>query len=399
MEILQEKSALKTAAAIREKKLSVTEVIGDYLEKIQASAYISILKETALERARELQSRIDKGETLSPLAGMPVALKDNISTMGIKTTCASKMLGDYIPVFSAAVVEKLEQAGLIIAGKLNMDEFDSGDSCSAGSPGLQGLALGSIKSYCGLTAIKPTYGSVSRYGIISISSSLEQTGVMGQNIEDCAALLSIVSGPDNRDSTCVIKKPFNFTSTEIKNLRIGVPYQDKDAVNAAAKKFKVAGCSIEEFDMPLADYIFPAYTIIEAAETSSNLAKYDGLKFGYRSANAKTLSEVYRLSRSEGFGLNIKRKIMLGSFVLSSDNYDAYFKKALQIRTLVREAYKKLFERFDLILSPVNTISVNLTGLPAVILPDGQNGFQLIGDAFCENKLIGAAQIYQGVLS
>lgn len=476
-----EGNALALSAAIKAKKLSVAETVNAYIETIekkdkQYNAFLAVAKESALERAKEIQSCIDKGEALSPLAGVPIAVKDNISTKGIETTCASKMLSGYMPVFSATVTEKLERAGMIVIGKLNMDEFalgssgengafgtvrnpwdvsrvaggSSGGSAAAVAAGEAPIALGtdtggSIRkpcSFCGVTGIKPTYGAVSRFGIAACASSLDQAGPIGQDIEDCAALLSIISGPDEKDSTCTIEKPFDFTAanvhSDMKGIRIGLPRNylaggiDEDvkaAVLAAAKEFEAAGAGIEEFEMPLMDYVIPAYLIITSAEVSSNLAKYDGLKYGYRSANAKTLSEVYRLSRSEGFGPEVKRRIMLGSLVLSSEYYDSYYRKALQARTLIRNAYNKLFESFDIILSPVTsatayktgankndetandpmkiytgnifTAPVNLAGLPAAALPCGFDkhglpiGFQLIGKAFSENKLIGAARTYQ----
>jgi aspartyl-tRNA(Asn)/glutamyl-tRNA(Gln) amidotransferase subunit A len=320
----------------------------------------------------------------------------------------------------------------------------SGGSAAAIAAGEIPLAMGtdtggSIRqpcAHCGVTGIKPTYGSVSRYGIAAYASSFDQAGPMGQNIDDCAELLSIISGPDNKDGTCLIEKPFDFRTQDlnIKNLRIGLPVnylssdidEDiKDAVLAAAKEFEKAGAIIKEFEMPLTDYIIPIYCIIRSAEVSSNLSRYDGIRYGYRSVNAKNLSDVYKLSRSQGFGLEVKRRIMLGSLVLSSDYYEAYYKKALQGRALIKNAYKKLFENFDMILSPVTrttadkigtgfedpmkrymgdvyTASVNITGLPAVALPCGFNkhglpvGFQLIGDAFSENSLINAARVYQG---
>jgi aspartyl-tRNA(Asn)/glutamyl-tRNA(Gln) amidotransferase subunit A len=469
-------SALELSAAIKAKKISVAEAVSAYLDKIekndkQINAFISVSKESALERAREIQARIDKGEDISPLAGTPIALKDNISTIGVETTCASKMLAGYKPVFNAAVVEKLERAGMIVIGKLNMDEFALGGSSetgvfgavhnpwdisrvAGGSSGGSAAAVaagevpvtlgtdtgGSIRqpcSFCGVTGIKPTYGSVSRFGIVAFASSLDQAGPIGQNIEDCAALLSIISGPDERDNVCVIEKPFDFSGAnggfEMKGAKIGLPRnyleggieeEVKAAVLAAAKEFEETGAIIEEFEMPLMDYMLPAYYIIASAEVSSNLSKYDGLKYGYRSPNAKTLSEVYRLSRSEGLGMEAKRRIMMGSFVLSSGYYDAYYKKAQQARALIKDAYNKLFGRFDMILSPVApttaykiggniddpvkmlmgdiyTGSVNLAGLPAAALPCGFDkqglpiGFQLIGDAFSENKIIGAARVFQ----
>ena len=476
------KTALELAAAIKEKKLGVSEVVSAYIDTIekndkQYNAFLSVTKESALVRAKEIQSRIDNGETLSPLAGVPIALKDNISTNGIETTCASKILGNFKPVLNATVVEKLEQAGMIILGKLNMDEFALGETSETGAFGAvynpwdvsrvaggssggsaAAVAAGEIPaalgtdtggnirqpcSFCGVTGIKPSYGAVSRFGLVSCASSMDQAGPMGQDIDDCAALLAIISGPDGKDGTCIIEKPFDFNGagikaqsleeSKLKGLRIGLPAnyfsgdinEDvKTSVKAAAKEFEEAGAVIEEFEMPLMDYVIPVYSIIKCAEVSSNLARYDGLKYGYRSAGAKTLSDVYRLSRGEGFGLEVKKSIMLGSLVLSSGYYDTYYKKALQIRTLIKNAYSKLFERFDMILSPtapttayklseykndplkmyagdIYLASVNLAGLPAVALPCGFDkkglpiGFQLIGNAFSENRLINAAQVYQ----
>lgn len=468
-------NALELSAAIREKKIGVAEAASKYIDLIektdkQYNAFLAVQKDKALASAKAVQARIDSGENLSPLAGVPIAVKDNISTMGIATTCASKMLDGYVPVFNATAVEKLESAGMVVVGKLNMDEFAMGGSSETGvfgavrnpwdvsrvSGGSSGgsvvavisreipLALGSDTggsirqpcSFCGATGIKPTYGSVSRYGLIAYASSLDQIGPIGRNIDDCAALLSIISGPDDRDSTCVIEKPFSFdkkNADRLEGVKIGLPRNYfasgiddgvKQAVLAAAKEFEAAGAIVEEFDMPLMDYIIQTYYIIACAEASSNLSRYDGLKYGYRSPNAKTLSEVYRLSRNEGFGLEVKRRIMLGSFVLSSGYYDAYYKKALQARALLKDAYNQLFKRFDMLISPVAptaaykigeniddpmkmymgdiyTVSINLAGLPAVALPcgfNGQNlpvGFQLIGDAFSEGKLVGAAQVYQ----
>jgi len=472
----QTMTMLKLAAAIKTKEISVSEVVSAFINRIekndkQINAFITVAKDQALERAKEIQTRIAKGEELSPLAGVPIGIKDNISTLGLETTCASKMLSGYKPVFNATITEKLEKAGMIVIGKLNMDEFAMGGSSESGvfgavrnpwdtsrvaggSSGGNAAAIaageipaaigtdtgGSIRrpsAFCNVTGIKPTYGAVSRFGIAAYASSLEQAGPMGLNIEDCAELLSIISGPDSRDSTCIIEKPFNFSAsqneTHIKNIKIGIPqnYFSGDinedvntAVLAAAKELENAGAVIEEFEMPLMDYVIPVFCIIRSAEASSNLARYDGLKFGHRNKDAKTLTEVYRLSRSEGFGAEVKRRIMMGSLVLSSDYYDVYYKKALQARSLIRDAYKKLFEKYDMILSPVAdttankpgenindpmkrysgdiyTASANLAGLPAAALPCGFDrhglpvGFQLIGDAFSENKLIYAAQVYQ----
>ena len=468
-------SALELSYLLKKKKIGVTEAIKFYIDLIektdkQYKAFLAVSCDKALVRAEDVQKRINSGEALSQLAGVPIALKDNISTLGIETTCASKMLEGFLPVFNASVVDKLEQAGLIVIGKLNMDEFAMGSSTETGifgpthNPwdvsrvpgGSSGgaaaavasrqipLALGSDTggsirqpcAFCGVTGIKPTYGAVSRYGLVAYASSLDQIGPIGNNINDCAALLSIISGRDYRDSTCVIKEPFIFNETLVERLdgvRIGLPCNylsngiEEDvrrAVLSAAVELEAAGALVETFEMPLLDYAIHAYYIIACAEASSNLSRYDGLKYGYRNRDAKTLSEVYRLSRSDGFGLEVKRRIMLGSFVLSSGYYNAYYKKALQTRTLIKEAYNSLFKNFDIILSPVTpttayrigenandpmkmymgdiyTVSVNLAGLPAVALPCGFDwqglpvGFQLIGDSFSECKLVEVARVYQ----
>ncbi|MCL2088325.1 MAG: Asp-tRNA(Asn)/Glu-tRNA(Gln) amidotransferase subunit GatA [Oscillospiraceae bacterium] len=468
-------SALELSAAIKDKTLSVADVVEEYLGRIenhgdQYNAFIYYNREKAMIRAKEVQARIDTGESLSPLAGVPIAIKDNISTAELETSCASKMLGGYTPVYNASVVDRLEQAGMIVIGKLNMDEFAMGgssetgvygavrnpwdtDRVAGGSSGGSAAAVASLQvplalgsdtggsirqpcSFCGVTGIKPTYGSVSRYGLIAYASSLDQIGPIAANIDDCAALLSVISGPDERDSTCVIEQPFEFgcnNAEDLSGVKIGIPRNYfgggiddgvKESVLSAAKELGEAGADIEEFEMPLIDYMVHAYYIIACAEASSNLSRYDGLKYGYRSHDAKTLSEVYRLSRSEGFGIEVKRRIMLGSFVLSSGYYDAYYKKALQARALIKDAYDRLFRKYDMILSPVApttaykigqniddpikmymgdiyTVSVNLAGLPAVALPCGFDpqglpvGFQLIGDAFSEKKLVDAARVYQ----
>jgi len=467
-------NALELSANIKTKELGVAETVSAYIDIIVENdngynTFLSVAKEKALARAKEVQSRIDAGKATSPLAGVPIAVKDNISTKGIETTCASKMLEGYSPVFNAAVIEKLENADMIVVGKLNMDEYAMGGSSetgaygavhnpwntervAGGSSGGSAAAVaareipialgsdtgGSIRqpcAFCGVTGIKPTYGSVSRYGLLAYASSLDQIGPVGQNIDDCAALLSIISGPDKRDSTCVIEKPFEFgdEGSKLDGVRIGLPRnyfaggiddEVKNAVLAVSKELQAAGAIIEEFEMPFMDYVIPTYYIIACAEASSNLSRYDGLKYGYRSSAAQSLSEVYRLSRNEGFGLEVKRRIMLGSFVLSSGYYDAYYKKALQVRSLIKDAYTKLFAKYDMILSPVApttaykigensgdpikmymgdiyTVSINLAGLPSAALPCGFDsaglpiGFQLIGDAFSEKKIIDTARVYQ----
>ena len=478
-------SALKLAGEIRAKKLSVTEAVEKYIdmaEKSKLNAFLTVPREQALARAKKVEAQIqaqinsansaNPDKIISPLAGVPIAIKDNFSTMGIETTCASKMLKGYIPVFNAAVVDKLEEAGMIVVGKLNMDEFAMGGSSGSsitshfgqvlnpwdtsrvagGSSGGSAAAVanreiplslasdtgGSIRlpcSFCGVTGIKPTYGSVSRYGVVAYASSMDQVGVIGVDIDDCAAMLELISGPDPRDSTSVIEKPFCFTKDGGHGGKIGLPrnFMDsglkedvKKAIMAAVVEFESAGYQVEEFDMPYMEYIVPVFYILASAEASSNLSRFDGLKYGYR-AQAETLSDVYRLSRSEGFGSEVKRRILLGSFVLSSGFYDDYYKKALQARTLIKNAYRKIFESYDMIISPsahttadkaneagginddpmkmymsdIYTAWVNLAGLPAVALPCGFDrdglpiGLQLIGDSFTEEKLIGAARVYQ----
>ncbi len=472
---MQEMNALELSAAIRDRRIGVMEAVEAYLHQIEKTdatlhAFLRVVAPEAKARAEAVQRQIDNGEPLSPLAGVPVALKDNLSTKGIPTTCASNILGNYTPVFNATVVDRLEQAGLIVVGKLNMDEFSMGGSCETGAfgaahnpwdtsrvPGgssggaaaavaaraipltIGSDAGGSIRqpcSFCGVTGIKPTYGAVSRYGLVAYASSLDQIGPVGLTVDDCAAALSILSGPDEKDSTCVIPEPFSFDTKSRERLdgvKIGLPQnyfenglaeEVKLSVLRAAKQFEALGAQVEEFDMPLMAYTVSAYYIIACAEASSNLSRYDGVRYGYRSSEAETLSDVYRLSRSEGFGLEVKRRIMLGSFVLSSGYYNAYYKKGLQVRALLKDAYRSLFARYDMILSPVApttaykigeniddpvkmymgdiyTVSVNLAGLPAVSLPCGFDhqglpiGFQLIGDAFSEGKLVEAGRVYQ----
>ncbi|MCL2202586.1 MAG: Asp-tRNA(Asn)/Glu-tRNA(Gln) amidotransferase subunit GatA [Defluviitaleaceae bacterium] len=462
--------ALELSAQIQAGKIGAVETVAKYIriaKNSRLNTFLAIPEERVLARAKEVQDKIDAGITLSPLAGVPVAVKDNISTEGTETTCASRMLEGYVPVFNATVIDKLEQAGMVVIGKVNMDEFAMGGSSetgyfgavrnpwdatrvAGGSSGGSAAAVaameapmalgsdtgGSIRqpcAFCGVTGIKPTYGSVSRYGLIAYASSMDQIGVIGTDINDCAALLEIISGPDTRDSTCVTDAPFAFGKENAAKIKIGLPRNyfndsiDPEIIRAifmAVKVFEDAGAVVEEFQMPLVDYIVPAYYALSSAEASSNLARFDGLKYGHRATEAKSLSDVYTLSRSQGFGMEVKRRIILGSFVLSSGYYDAYYRKALEIRGMIKEAYNQLFARYDVILAPVApttayklgenitdpmkmymadvyTASVNLAGLPAVALPCGFDaqglpiGMQLIGDAFSEPLLVAAARKYQ----
>lgn len=437
---------------------------------LAVNAYVTLMEEEAMAQATAVQKRIDSGEVFHPLAGVPVAVKDNICTKGTKTTAASRMLSNFIPPYDATVIQRLQSAGAVIIGKTNLDEYamggstetsyygvtrnpwnletvpggSSGGSAAAVAAGFAPYALGSDTggsirqpcSFCNLTGIKPTYGSVSRYGLMAYASSLDQIGTMGRNIRDCAEALSVISGYDEKDSTSVMKEAFDFSESfdkDLKDLRIGVPknYFDigisddvKASVLDAAKTFETLGASVEEFEIPTIEYAVPAYYIVACAEASSNLSRYDGIKYGYRSQDAKDLLEIFYRSRSEGFGKEVKRRIMLGSFVLSSGYFDAYYKKALQVRGLIKKSFDDAFEKYDVILSPVSpttaypiggqiedplamyladiyTVSINLSGLPAVALPCGFGkdgmpvGMQLIGKAFSEKTLVKAADVYQ----
>lgn len=489
---IRDMTALELGEKIRDRELSSVEAVRSYLDAIReegktAGAYITVMEEEALAQAKSVQEKIDRGERLSPLAGVPVAVKDNICTKEMRTTAASRMLEGFLPPYDATVIERLKAAGAVILGKTNLDEFamggstetsyygiarnpwgpdrvpggSSGGSAAAVAARLAPYALGSDTggsirqpcAFCNLTGIKPTYGSVSRYGLMAYASSLDQIGTMGRDIKDCASSLALISGYDPLDSTSVMKEPFNFSgiydgyggalgnsaealagsSGSLSGLKIGLPknYFEtgisadvKEAVLAAAKAFETLGAAVEEFEIPAIDYAVPAYYIIACAEASSNLSRYDGIKYGFRSEHARDLSEILYRSRSEGFGREVKRRIMLGSFVLSSGYFDAYYKKALQVRGLIKSSFDEAFSKYDMILGPVSpttaypigeqiedplamymadiyTVSVNLSGLPAVALPCGFDrqgmpvGMQLIGRAFSEATLVGAAQAYQ----
>lgn len=472
---LYDKTALEIGCMIKNKEISSVEATKAYIENIkkkdgEINSFVTLLEEEALKQAEEVQAKIDSEELTSPLAGVPMAIKDNICAKDILTTCSSKMLYNFKPPYDAAVTEKVKAMGAVIVGKTNLDEFamggstetsyygvtknpfdlervsggSSGGSAAAVAAGLVPYALGSDTggsirqpcSFCGISGIKPTYGGVSRYGLVAFASSLDQIGPIGKDVKDCAEILSEISGHDKRDSTSVKGFSYDFSTSfdgDVKGLKIGIPTnyyasaldgEVKTAVLAAADKFKAMGAEICEFEMPIVDYAVPAYYIIACAEASSNLSRYDGIKYGYRSPNGENLLDVFFNSRSEGFGMEVKRRIMLGSFVLSSGYYDAYYKKGLQARGLIKDSFSEAFEKYDMILSPVApttafkigenifdplkmylgdiyTVSVNLAGIPAVSLPcgfDGKGlpvGMQLIGEAFSEAKLIKAAYAYQ----
>ena len=428
------------------------------------------MRKEALEKAKEVQEKIDNGELTGPLAGVPVAIKDNMCTKGTLTTCSSKILRNFVPTYTAQAVANLEEAGAVIIGKTNMDEFamgsttetsafgptknpwntehvpggSSGGSCAAVAAEECSYALGSDtggsirqpSSFCGVTGIKPTYGTVSRYGLIAYGSSLDQIGPVAKDVTDCATILEVIASHDAKDSTSVEREDYDFTSAlvdDVKGIKIGIPKdyfgegldpEVKEAVLAAAKVLEQKGAIVEEFDLSLVEYAIPAYYTIACAEASSNLERFDGVKYGYRAKEYQGLHNMYKKSRSEGFGAEVKRRIMLGSFVLSSGYFDAYYLKALRTKALIKKAFDKAFEKYDIILGPaapttapklgeslsdplkmylgdIYTISVNLAGLPGISLPCGTDskglpiGLQLIGDCFAEKKLIRTAYAYE----
>ena len=432
--------------------------------------YVTLDKEGALLQAKEVQEKIEKGELTGPLAGVPVAIKDNMCTEGMLTTCSSKILGNFIPTYSSEAVLNLQKAGAVVIGKTNMDEFAMGSTTETsaygatknpwntehvpgGSSGGSAAAVaadecffalgsdtgGSIRqpaSYCGVVGMKPTYGTVSRYGLIAYGSSLDQIGPVAKDVTDCATILEAITSYDKKDSTSVEREDTDFTSAlvdDVKGMRIGIPKdyfgeglnpEVKEAVLAAAKVLKEKGAIVEEFDLGLVKYAIPAYYVIACAEASSNLARFDGVKYGYRTKEYEGLHNMYKKSRSEGFGPEVKRRIMLGSFVLSSGYYDAYYLKALRVKALIKKAFDDAFATYDMILGPaapttapklgeslqdpismylgdIYTISVNLAGLPGISLPCGTDrqglpiGLQLIGDCFQEKKIIQAAYSFE----
>ncbi len=472
-------SAVELSAAIKQGKVTAVEAMEAVLSRIDErerdiNAYVTMDREQALKAAAAVQEKIEKGELNGVLAGVPVAVKDNLCTEGMRTTCSSKILENFVPTFSAEAVVNLEKAGAVVIGKTNMDEFAMGsttetsaygvtrnpwntDHVPGGSSGGSAAAVaagecyfalgsdtgGSIRqpaSFCGVVGLKPTYGTVSRYGLVAYGSSLDQIGPLTKNVADCAAVLEVIASHDVKDATSINRKEENkdtdFTAAlvdDVKGMKIGIPRdyfgegldgEVKDAVLAAAKQLAAKGAVVEEFDLSLVAYAIPAYYTIAAAEASSNLERFDGIKYGYRAASFEGLHDMYKKTRSEGFGAEAKRRIMLGSFVLSSGYYDAYYLKALKVKAMIKNAFDDAFAKYDLILGPVApttapklgeslsdplkmylgdiyTISVNLAGLPAISLPCGKDskglpiGLQLIADSFQEKKLIQAAYTYE----
>lgn len=468
-------TALELGRKIKAKEISVREATQAVLDQIReveptVHGYVSYDEESALKRADEVQQKIDDGILTGPLAGVPMAVKDNICTKGYATTCASKILENFVPTYAAQAVENLIDAGAVIIGKTNMDEFamgsttetsafgptknpwneehvpggSSGGSAAAVAAGECFMALGSDTggsirqpaSFCGITGMKPTYGTISRYGLIAYGSSLDQIGPMAKDVSDCAALLEAVSSYDKKDSTSIEREEYDFTQAlvdDVRGMKIGIPkdyfgdgldQEVREAVLKAAKTLEQKGAMIEEFDLGLVEYAIPAYYVIAAAEASSNLSRFDGIKYGYRAKGTEGLHDMYKKTRSEGFGPEVKRRIMLGSFVLSSGYYDAYYLKALRTKALIKQEFDKAFASYDLILGPaapttapklgeslsdpikmylgdIYTISANLAGLPGISVPCGKDskglpiGLQLLGDCFQEKKLIRAAFAYE----
>lgn len=468
-------TAVELGRKIKAKEVTVEEAVGAALAAIEKKektvhSFVTVDKEGAIKRAREVQKQLNAGALQGPLAGVPVAVKDNLCTKEIRTTCASKMLHNFVPTYSAEAVLNLEKAGAVILGKTNMDEFamgsttetsafeitknpwntahvpggSSGGSCAAVAAEECSYALGSDtggsirqpSSFCGVTGIKPTYGTVSRYGLIAYGSSLDQIGPIAKDVTDCAAILEAISSYDKKDSTSIKRDDCRFTKAlvdDVTGMKIGIPRdyfgegldpEVKKAVLYAAEVLKDRGAVIEEFDLSLTEYAVPAYYVIACAEASSNLARFDGVKYGYRTKDYEGLHNMYKKTRSEGFGAEVKRRIMLGSFVLSSGYYDAYYLKALRTKALIKQAFDRAFETYDVILGPtapttapelgesladplkmylgdIYTISANLAGLPGISLPCGKDkrglpiGLQLLGNCFKENNIIRAAYAFE----
>lgn len=468
-------TAVELGKKIKAHEVTVEEATRAALDAIRAkekdiNSFVTVDEESAMIRAKEVQKMIDDGTLTGPLAGVPVAIKDNMCTKGMLTTCSSKILYNFIPTYTAEAVINLEKAGAVILGKTNMDEFamgsttetsaygetknpwntayvpggSSGGSCAAVAAEECYYALGSDtggsirqpSSFCGVTGIKPTYGTVSRYGLIAYGSSLDQIGPIAKDVTDCATILETITSYDKKDSTSVKREETDFTSAlvdDVKGMKIGIPRdylgegldpEVKEAILAAAKTLEEKGAIVEEFDLSLVEYAIPAYYVIAAAEASSNLARFDGVKYGYRTKEYEGLHNMYKKSRSEGFGPEVKRRIMLGSFVLSSGYYDAYYLKALRTKALIKQAFDKAFATYDVILGPaapttapklgeslsdplkmylgdVYTVSVNLAGLPGISVPCGVDskglpiGLQLIGDCFKEKNIIRAAYSFE----
>ena len=460
---------------LKRKELTIAEILESYCNRInekepEVEAFVTTYLEEAKAEAQKVQEKLDNGEDLGEYAGIPIGIKDNLCMKGTKTTCSSKMLENFVSPYDATVIEKLKDENIISLGKLNMDEFAMGSSTESsyfkktknpwnlnkvpgGSSGGSAAAVaanmvpwalgsdtgGSIRqpaSLCGVVGLKPTYGLVSRYGVVAFASSLDQVGVFTKDVQDCAMLLNVIAGYDEKDSTSIDNGKKDYTkslSKDVKGLKIGVPKEFygeginpevKKSLEEAIEKYKEMGAEVEEFSLDIAQYALATYYIIACAEASSNLGRFDGIRYTYRSPEAKTLKEIYKKSRSEGFGAEVKRRIILGTYVLSSGYYDAYYKKAQQVRTLVMNEFNKAFEKYDVIVTPTSpttafklgekstnpmemyladicTVSVNIAGLPGMSIPCGIDsnglpiGMQIIGKKFDEETIIKTAYAYE----
>ena len=470
-----ELTAVELGKKIKDKEITVVEATKAALEQIKAvesdvHGYVSYDEESALKRAEEVQKGIDDGTYTGPLAGVPMAIKDNICTKGYITTCSSKILENFVPTYSAQAVENLIKEGVVFLGKTNMDEFAMGSTTETsaygvtknpwdlekvpgGSSGGSAAAVaanecfmalgsdtgGSIRqpaSYCGVTGIKPTYGTVSRYGLVAYASSLDQIGPVGKDVSDCAALLEIIAGHDTKDSTSMKREDLQFSKEltgDIKGMKFGVPEEYlaegldsevKASFMGVLDTLKELGAEVEFFSIKTMEYMIPAYYIIASAEASSNLERFDGVKYGFRAAEYEGLHDMYKKTRTAGFGEEVKRRIMLGSFVLSSGYYDAYYLKALRTKALIKKEFDQAFGKYDVLLAPASpftapkigeslkdplamylgdiyTVAVNLCGLPGITVPCGKDskglpiGIQMIGDCFMEKKILRAAHAYE----
>ena len=460
---------------LKNKELTIKEIAEAYINRINekekdVQAFVTELTDEAKKSAEEIQSKVENGEITGEFAGIPIGIKDNICTKGIKTTCSSRMLENFVSPYDATVMEKINNENMIDLGKLNMDEFAMGGSTEysyfhptrnpwnlnkvpGGSSGGSAAAVasnmvpwalgsdtgGSIRepaSFCGVVGLKPTYGLVSRYGLVAFASSLDQIGPITKDVQDAAMLLNIIAGHDKKDTTSTNRPKVDYTKAlknDVKGLKIGVPKEFfgegineevKEELQKAIETYKELGAEVEEFSLDIAQYALATYYIIACAEASSNLGRFDGIRYTYRTKEFKSLKEIYKKSRSEGFGPEVKRRIILGTYVLSSGYYDAYYKKAQQVRTLVMNEFNKGFEKYDVILTPTSptvafdigsksnnplemyladicTVSINIAGLPGISIPCGVDkegmpvGMQLIGNKFSEETILNAAYTFE----
>ena len=460
---------------LKSKELTSYDITKAYADRINekekdVQAFVTTLTDEALEQAKKIDKERESGEVEGEFAGIPIGIKDNICTKGVKTTCSSKMLENFVSPYDATVVEKLNDEKMINLGKLNMDEFAMGGSTEysyfkktrnpwdlnkvpGGSSGGSAAAVasrmvpwalgsdtgGSIRqpsSFCGVVGLKPTYGLVSRYGLVAFASSLDQIGPITKDVYDSAMLLNIITGHDERDTTSSNQEKIDYTKclkNDVKGLKIGVPKEFfgegineevKESLEKAIETYKELGAEVEEFSLDIAKYSLATYYIIACAEASSNLGRFDGIRYGYRAKEFKDLKDLYKKSRSEGFGPEVKRRIILGTYVLSSGYYDAYYKKAQQVRTLVMNEFNKAFQKYDVLLTPTSptvafdigsksnnplemyladicTVSVNIGGLPGISIPCGVDksnmpiGMQLIGNKFQEGIILNAAYTFE----